>query len=501
MAVSNYLFELIKSLSPSEKRYFKLFSSLQKSRAEEKNYLRLFDFIAAQDAYDEEAILEAFAGENFIKSLHVTKNYLYNLILKSLRIFEEERKNAHRQLSNLLMNASVLENRGLYDQSRDMLNRALKIAQKYDKHFFIIEILHKKISIISGFQLKKIDENALDTFQLLDEAFDRQSKETAYLKLYYRVSLMMRTRDRENKQLKTEVEEIAALPLLKIPPKKNSAFFTKVLFHLIHAAVFYFEEDMVQYNNAMYASLKVWDDHKQQKKESPHYYILQVANYLNSCHSVSDYSNFSERLQEIKSLRCTNFNEAAEAFQNVAFLELLYYLNTDNLDKAEQAIDGIIQGLERYKKKINKARETSFYYNISILFFLVGKYEKALHWADKILNDEKNGHRKDLQRFAHILELIYHYELRNFRYAESRCQANYRKLKKWGSLNALEIMILKQFNSILYPTSKAELIERFRFINQKVEELESEHDSNTFLGIEELKIWLKSKLPPNDPHK
>jgi len=51
MKPSNELFDLIKSLSKSEKRFFKLQSSLQSG---DKNYVRLFDCIDRMEEYDEE---------------------------------------------------------------------------------------------------------------------------------------------------------------------------------------------------------------------------------------------------------------------------------------------------------------------------------------------------------------------------------------------------------------------------------------------------------------
>lgn len=53
MKPSVELFNLIKSLTKSEKRYFKLTSTLQSG---EKNYLRLFEAIENQKVYDEEEI-------------------------------------------------------------------------------------------------------------------------------------------------------------------------------------------------------------------------------------------------------------------------------------------------------------------------------------------------------------------------------------------------------------------------------------------------------------
>ena len=51
MKPSTELFNLIKSLSKSEKRFFKLSSSLQSG---DKNYLKIFDYIEEQNEYDEE---------------------------------------------------------------------------------------------------------------------------------------------------------------------------------------------------------------------------------------------------------------------------------------------------------------------------------------------------------------------------------------------------------------------------------------------------------------
>lgn len=71
MKPSTELFDLIKSLTKSEKRFFKLHSALQSS---DKNYLRIFDAIDKQKAYDEEGLKKLFAKEQFIKHFPSEKN-------------------------------------------------------------------------------------------------------------------------------------------------------------------------------------------------------------------------------------------------------------------------------------------------------------------------------------------------------------------------------------------------------------------------------------------
>ena len=72
MKSKELLFELIKSLSKSEKRYFKVFTSVHK---ESNNYVKLFNAIHDQNEYDEDALIEQFKNEDFIRQFSVAKNY------------------------------------------------------------------------------------------------------------------------------------------------------------------------------------------------------------------------------------------------------------------------------------------------------------------------------------------------------------------------------------------------------------------------------------------
>ena len=90
MKVSDDLFQLIKSMSKSEKGYFKKFAS--KHTIGEKNiYVKLFDAMDRIDEYNELLIKKKFAGEKFADKLYSTKNYLFNLILKALSSYHAEK--------------------------------------------------------------------------------------------------------------------------------------------------------------------------------------------------------------------------------------------------------------------------------------------------------------------------------------------------------------------------------------------------------------------------
>ena len=124
MKPSDDLFELIKSLTHSEKRYFKLISS--KSVADNL-YVKLFDAMDAQIVYDEVHIKEQFKGQKFVKQIHVLKNYLYNILLKSLAAYHNEKSEVSHVLE-MLQFIEVLFEKGFYGQCKKMVKRAQKIC-------------------------------------------------------------------------------------------------------------------------------------------------------------------------------------------------------------------------------------------------------------------------------------------------------------------------------------------------------------------------------------
>ncbi|MFZ1593345.1 MAG: hypothetical protein WAT27_14735, partial [Chitinophagales bacterium] len=87
MKPSDNLFKLIKSLDKSEKGYFKKFAL---GHGKNSNYILLFNAIDTQDVYDEEALLKKFKTQAFAKQIAVTKNYLWELILRSQRQYRRD---------------------------------------------------------------------------------------------------------------------------------------------------------------------------------------------------------------------------------------------------------------------------------------------------------------------------------------------------------------------------------------------------------------------------
>ena len=131
MRSTDTLFQLIKSLSQSEKRFFKLETS-KYSRKDQNDYLVLYELLDKQVEYDEVAIKKALKGSKILSRLPGVKNYLFNLILKALAQYHAER-NSHQQISTLLQQIDILFSKGLYKAARKLLVKARKIADDFER--------------------------------------------------------------------------------------------------------------------------------------------------------------------------------------------------------------------------------------------------------------------------------------------------------------------------------------------------------------------------------
>lgn len=94
------LYDLIKSLTQNEKRYFKIYAS-RHTIGKENKYVKLFESIDKLNNYDEAKLKAKIKKESFAGHLAASKNYLYNLILECLDIYHKD-SSIDRQISKYI---------------------------------------------------------------------------------------------------------------------------------------------------------------------------------------------------------------------------------------------------------------------------------------------------------------------------------------------------------------------------------------------------------------
>ena len=134
-AQKDTLFILIKSLSKSEKRQFKLYVGRLGTNADAK-FLALFNLLDKMNKYDEAIILESGIVKK--SQLSNLKAHLYKQILVSLRL-NPVNQNIRIQIREQLDFATILYQKGLYKQSLKILDKAKNMAIEHEEkngHFW-----------------------------------------------------------------------------------------------------------------------------------------------------------------------------------------------------------------------------------------------------------------------------------------------------------------------------------------------------------------------------
>jgi hypothetical protein len=152
----DFLFVLIKSLSKSEKRQFKIFASRLETSSNTK-FIELFNILDKSEVYDEKLILKSGS----IKKVQLSnlKSYLYKQILVSIRL-NIPSQNMRYQLREQIDFATILYNKGLYKQSLKILDKTKQQALENDEKHMAYEIVEFEKLIESQYITRSIQGRA-----------------------------------------------------------------------------------------------------------------------------------------------------------------------------------------------------------------------------------------------------------------------------------------------------------------------------------------------------
>ncbi|MCH8317958.1 MAG: hypothetical protein IIA88_05590 [Bacteroidetes bacterium] len=492
MKTPEYLYYLIKSLTKSEKGYFK------KHTAKHANYIKLFEAIDKQKQYDEAEIKRAFADELFVKQLTTAKNYLYNLILDCFRAYHTERS-IDIQLKNLLINSEFLYEKGLYAQCSKVLAKAKKIAAKYENHLRILEILQWEelvrdtILNITASE-KKSDEVLAEEKQMLEVY--KNSTEYRGLDNTLHSLLSKEGAARSQDHIK-KIEKIMDHPLLSNEAQALSIQ-AKSHYYNIYGAYFLLKGDDMNRYKCEKNHVGLIEAHPEQIQEYLSGYIAGLINLIIVYIDIKKYAEALHTLAKLRAIPQTySVSERIELkiFTESYMIELALYLEAKHYEKALASVVEIEKGLKRFSGKISKEYELVFYNNIANLYFVVGRYPDSLEWVNKILNDTQVSIRQDIYCFARIFNIIIHYELGNKDLLEYLDKSAYRFLDKRGRLYKVETAFLTFFQKkIPKIIGKKELVMAFKDFKKELEQIFKDPFERKALEYFDVISWVDGKI-------
>ena len=494
MKPSSELFDLIRTLTKSEKRFFKLQSSLQSG---DKNYVKLFDLIEKMEFYDEDLLKKTFKGEKFIKHLPSEKNQLYKLILKSLRSYYSETSVAS-SLKQDIKNIEILYNKGLFDECIKFIERAKKIAIRNEKFYYLFELISwEKTLLEESFENGQFGD--LDC--LISEekdVLDKLQNLTAYHVLYSKINFVFRSggysRTEENTRI---INEIVDHPLIK---GKNTALSQRA------ATICYYTQGFCNIAKGetlvaleKYQKVKIiLDSHPELRTDLAKRYIRTLSQIVQCQLETRQFKEADVCIQELEQLtELEGFdtpNAHARIRTELILSKLKKYIYSGRFSEGVAAMATEMEAIKANEAELHKEISLRMYYYMAYLHFGAGQHSKALQWLNRVINDNENDLRQDLYGYVRLFNIVVHYELGNSNLLEYTLKSTARYLQKRMRDFDVEKLILEQFKKLIRTHSALERKEQFIEFSEKLHELSSHEDGNALLRYFDFKAWITSKL-------
>ncbi|MCW3085265.1 MAG: hypothetical protein JWP12_2631 [Bacteroidetes bacterium] len=494
MIASDELYKLVKSLSQSEKRFFKIYAS-RHVIGDGNDYVRLFDAIALQKSYNEAAIREKFKEEPFLRRFAAVKNYLQQLIIKSMRSFHSA-STIDIELKEMLIDIDFLYQKGLYKQCQKLHLKAEKLAIATDKKNRLLEILEWKAKLL------QVTNNESEQDEFHKNVFIEESKilNTIKFSLQLKSEVLDIFTTIRKKGFARSAEDLERMK--EVVNKYNKYNYSKLTFN---------DKYYINYINTVYHSsngnnsksfiytkrnvdLLESIPEKLREEEFEKYIIALnnlVVNYLNS----EKNDSIHPYLSKIRSLATHNIRENILLWVTSYKLVLGVSMRLGDYEQAERIANEIGSGINFYADKIPVSDIALFKYNMSIVYFANNKHSKAIRLLNEIINEHDNSLRDDIQSFARILRLIVFWEKGEQEILPYTAVSTYRFLYKRKRLYKFETIVLHFIKEKLpHINTNEKRIAAFKELKLKLEELLKEPFEKKALEYFDFITWVESKI-------
>jgi len=492
------LVQLIKSLSKSEKRSFKLYVN-RLSSGEDTKFIQLFDALDKAKEYDESFILQKIPE---IKKTQLSnlKAHLYKQLLVSLRL-NHIQHNSELQIREQIDFAKILYNKGLYIQSLRILEKAKVMAINSNKNLLQLEILDFEKIIESQYITRSLrnraEELTVQSRELNDKIQNVQRLSNLSLRLYGLYIKAGHVRNEKDYIFMKNFYD-SNIPVLNYDYEKFS-FFEKLYWNISHAWYNYIVQDFLLFYKYAQKWVNLFLDNPEMLKSEPAWYLKGLHNLMEALFTLGYYPKYVETLRLMEEFEKEYKGKLNDNLEILTFL----HVYTSKINK--HFLDGTFEDglklvpyiedkIELYENKLDDHRMLVFYYKIACLHFGLGDNKMAIKYLNRVINFRDTTLREDIHCFARILNLIAHFELGNDDLVEYQIKSVYRFIGKLNDLNAVQQEIFKFLQKSRRMHTPKEITNEFRKLKDKLLVLRKmQYEKRPFLYLDIIS-WLESKL-------
>jgi hypothetical protein len=492
---SDALFQLVKSLTKSEKKHFRLYATRNNSDDSLK-FIELFDLIDKQRDASDRLLFSKLKGIS--KSQYANlKRHLYSQVMTSLRLIHKP-KHANIQVREYIDFAYILYGKGLYLQALQILKMAKKQAIKHQLNYAHLTIVEIE-KLIENRHITRSGEEMAKAMIIEAKSISNKISNVIYLS---NLRLELHALYLKNGHSRTKIDQLAlqqhfSPKFLEVQVKELSVL---ECIYLYQSYVWYYYIMLDFATCKEYAAkwVQMLTRHPQMIKKDIDLHFRGYHYILSACFHLRDLEGLSSSLNELEIYRKEHYPRLNNNSQIISFL----YVHTGRLNKVILSGDyqeGValiprtLRRINRYKNKIDDHKILVFYFKIAWIYFRAGDINKAMKYLNIIVNKEMMNLREDIQIYGRLLFLMCHYELENYdllNYVNKSFKPFFDKIiDKYP----LQIITQKLFSELAKAPKSAHKEIMLKYL-EKLDPIREDQFQNTSFTYLDVCEWLRLKI-------
>lgn len=488
---STELFDLIKTLNKSEKKYFQQFAHRHTIKGR-NIYYELFQAINKQDVYDETLIKKRFAGQKAHKNFAVIKKQLYEQLLMALHQYHQVHSIKEKIKRDLHLIRILLKKR-LFQQCHKRVQRIEKDIRSYGLIEYEIELIDVKYQLATQEFFKNTSIEDLENYhKQLQKALQenenigkiRQISHTIQAIHYKRINV----ETLQNQDFFQALTNVTT-------PNENLRFELEQQRGL---ATYYFMTGQPKEASETNEQLLKWFEiNEKQLILFPEVYISIFNNYLIDNLRLRNFEALEQGLQKLELLQdkrpFKNIPDLTMRMANQRFMiELNWIISTGDFQRSNLIIPQLEIFLKKQETAIQKINRITFYYLVAYCYFALEQFGKALVYLNKILA-VKDDIVNEIIEFTRLLNLLTHFELGHHTLVESLITNSRRWLKTRRDLYKTEMLVFSYLKKWLNTINRKEQRLIWEKLWEELELLKNETREQRVLNYFNVLAWVKMK--------
>lgn len=492
------LIALVKSLSGSEKRYFKLYAK-RNSVGGKSNYLLLFNLIERSKVISFKEVRNKLPKNNKGLNLAETKYLLQKLILKSLVAFYSESNQALR-INHLKSRIIILNSKSLHGKSMELIEKLKTEAMQTGNFALVIDLVSiERESAFKLFSYRMLNHNLKKWYNEQQHATTLLQNLNEYLHLHSQLMhLFFHMGVVRNIKEQKKLDVIINLPYLT--DKKNALTpWSLFWFHYAHKIYAWVCRDYAKLLLHCNAVLDLFEHHAALKQAQYIHYIQALEHKARVLVHLKCEADAGEAIALLNSKvsehqKSLSLEEYVQWFNSKSETELWYYHVFAKYKDGLKFIAQLNKELSIINRRSSRQIEMPSPFCVACICFGVGDYKQTIKWLNKIIMIPLSEHRIDLQVFARMLKLVCLFELNDLTAMNSEWRSYHRFLsnKKW--LYDYELILIKFLRKATGLNSKAKLQKLFTGLKKELMTVKHNQFEKVILEYFNFEAWLNSKL-------